>query len=370
MSFGRQVKKHGKPANIAQFHPQLDSLGLKIIQVTADGNCFFRALADQLEGNEEEHGKYRHMVVQYIMKHRQEFEPFIEDDVPFDEYCKSMEKDGTWAGNMELQAASLVTRSNICIHRVMSPRWYIRNFDSRGTCMIHLSYHDGEHYNSIRLKEDPGNGPARQIVIKVLQELDGDIDAAIETLRAGVGTDEDLVEHDEFPDENVANNGHYENGDYEDPEAPQQSKIPDPNRASDDLQIHDDDSSQPDDKKIPRNKACPCGSKKKYKACCGTRTRKSSPEPVITEVVQILSNMLLFTRTARVTHGRVEMVETCQHGTLYEIWAIQQVGAAVNMPCSKNQSSPVIRWATCMRSMEGWEKHDRRSIFNIHALPT
>lgn len=46
------------------------------------------------------------------------FEPFIEDDVPFDEYCQSMEKDGTWAGHMELQAASLVTRSNICIHRV------------------------------------------------------------------------------------------------------------------------------------------------------------------------------------------------------------------------------------------------------------
>lgn len=46
------------------------------------------------------------------------FEPFIEDDVPFDDYCKSMEKDGTWAGHMELQAASLVTHSNICIHRV------------------------------------------------------------------------------------------------------------------------------------------------------------------------------------------------------------------------------------------------------------
>ena len=46
------------------------------------------------------------------------FEPFIEDDVPFDEYCESMEKDGTWAGHMELQAASLVTHTNICIHRV------------------------------------------------------------------------------------------------------------------------------------------------------------------------------------------------------------------------------------------------------------
>lgn len=51
-------------------------------------------------------------------KYREQFEPFIEDDVPFDEYCQSMGKDATWAGHMELQAASLMTRNNICIHRV------------------------------------------------------------------------------------------------------------------------------------------------------------------------------------------------------------------------------------------------------------
>ena len=28
--------------------------------------------------------------------------------------------------------------------------------------------------------------------------------------------------------------------------------------------------------KIPRNKACPCGSKKKYKSCCGTVSGRSS----------------------------------------------------------------------------------------------
>lgn len=158
-----QVKKQGKQAAIS-----LDALGLKIIKVTADGNCFFRALADQLEGNEEEHGKYRSMVVQYIVMNREMFEPFIEDDVPFDEYCQSMEKDGTWAGHMELQAASLVTRRNICIHRNMSPRWYIKNFEDRAARMVHLSYHDEEHYNSVRLKEDPCNGPAMPIIIKML----------------------------------------------------------------------------------------------------------------------------------------------------------------------------------------------------------
>ena len=30
-----------------------------------------------------------------------------------------MMKDGTWAGNMELQAGSLVTSRNICIHMVL-----------------------------------------------------------------------------------------------------------------------------------------------------------------------------------------------------------------------------------------------------------
>ncbi|KAG5614650.1 hypothetical protein H5410_014474 [Solanum commersonii] len=32
----------------------------------------------------------------------------------------------------------------------------------------------------------------------------------------------------------------------------------------------DEHTSQEDEKKIPRNKACPCGSKKKYKSCCGS----------------------------------------------------------------------------------------------------
>lgn len=36
------MKQHGKQADIAQFRSQLDAQGLKIIRVTADGNCFFR----------------------------------------------------------------------------------------------------------------------------------------------------------------------------------------------------------------------------------------------------------------------------------------------------------------------------------------
>ncbi|KAK2448893.1 Cysteine proteinases superfamily protein [Trifolium repens] len=70
-------KKQGKQDDTAQFRTQLDALGLRIVEVTADGNCFFRALADQLEGNEEEHRKYRSMVVKHILITRRRLSPLL-----------------------------------------------------------------------------------------------------------------------------------------------------------------------------------------------------------------------------------------------------------------------------------------------------
>ncbi|XP_057482510.1 OVARIAN TUMOR DOMAIN-containing deubiquitinating enzyme 7-like isoform X2 [Actinidia eriantha] len=323
------IKKHGKQGDMSEFRAQLDALGLKIIQVTADGNCFFRALGDQLEGNEEEHEKYRSMV-----KNRDMFEPFIEDDIPFDEYCESMGKDGMWAGHMELQAASLVTHCNLCIHRNMSPRWYIQNFNNREAQMLHLSYHDGEHYNSVRLKEDTSTGPARPIIIKadadlsatshrakvaatkskgegvktvilaesvklvmagsgsedakkveqVLQEVGGDIDAAIEFLIEEQGA-EYLIGGKNLPSPTDISHGDNRNESYEqhNEEIKDGSATPEP--SSDQERNHDKINSQQDAKKIPRNKDCPCGSKKKYKACCGAVSGRSSAKFAIKQAV-------------------------------------------------------------------------------------
>lgn len=41
--FDWQNKKPGKSPDISQFRAQLDLLNLQIVQVTADGNCFFRS---------------------------------------------------------------------------------------------------------------------------------------------------------------------------------------------------------------------------------------------------------------------------------------------------------------------------------------
>lgn len=46
--FIRQAKNHGKQADISEFRAQLDALGLKIIQVTSDRNCFFRFVLSKI----------------------------------------------------------------------------------------------------------------------------------------------------------------------------------------------------------------------------------------------------------------------------------------------------------------------------------
>lgn len=65
---------------------QLSTHGLTVREMTADGNCLFRALSDQLEGNTRNHLLHRRAVVQYIRDHRGDFEPFIEDNQQFDNY--------------------------------------------------------------------------------------------------------------------------------------------------------------------------------------------------------------------------------------------------------------------------------------------
>ena len=55
-------------------------------------NCLFRALGDQLDGHSKHHLKHRQDVVDYMVQHRDDFEPFVEDDVPFQRHglCSSL----------------------------------------------------------------------------------------------------------------------------------------------------------------------------------------------------------------------------------------------------------------------------------------
>ena len=118
--------------------------------MAADGNCFFRALSDQRWGGDSHHAALRRDVVEYMKKNREAFEPFIEDDEKWDTYVARMSEDGAWAGNVELQAASVVCFANLCVHQAGQPRWEITNYPNADR-FFHVAYQDGDHYNSVRL---------------------------------------------------------------------------------------------------------------------------------------------------------------------------------------------------------------------------
>ncbi|RNA29392.1 OTU domain-containing 3 [Brachionus plicatilis] len=161
--------------NYVSFSKQLEKLSLELRDITGDGNCCFRALSDQMEGNESQHLVYRKQVCQYIRQNRAEFEPFIaalieEEDGPkkpskldsFEQYLKSMEQAGTYADNLCLVAFARLNQLNINIHQISLPIWTISGVNThlnRSVRELHLSYHNGEHYSSIRPLGDKSKMP-------------------------------------------------------------------------------------------------------------------------------------------------------------------------------------------------------------------
>ncbi|XP_073173163.1 OTU domain-containing protein 3 isoform X2 [Lepidochelys kempii] len=113
----------GAAQEFVSFGNQLQALGLKLREVPGDGNCLFRALGDQLEGHSRNHLKYRQETVDYMIKQREDFEPFVEDDVPFERHVANLAKPGTFAGNDAIVAFARNNQMNVVIHQLNAPLW-------------------------------------------------------------------------------------------------------------------------------------------------------------------------------------------------------------------------------------------------------
>ena len=147
-------KKKKKNKNIKnEFKKELKSLGYYIREVEGDGNCLFRSVCEQLEGNEDDYQKYRDICVDYMKDNKEEFQPFIEDDQTIDEYIEEMSKDKEWGGNLEIYSLSKALKVNFYIYIYQHPIYIVKNFDDP-KYNIMLTYHDGKHYNSLRKLEE------------------------------------------------------------------------------------------------------------------------------------------------------------------------------------------------------------------------
>ena len=147
--------------DLTKFRSQLSKLGLRLREVVGDGNCLFRALSDQIDGSCSNHELYRQSVADYMVLHREDFEPFVEDDVPFDEHIASMRTTRTFAGNDAIVAFSRIHAVHIIIHQLNSSCLHFHGSDRLDARQLHISYHNGNHYNSIRWLEDGNNETAR-----------------------------------------------------------------------------------------------------------------------------------------------------------------------------------------------------------------
>ncbi|GLJ06377.1 hypothetical protein SUGI_0037580 [Cryptomeria japonica] len=152
--------------NAAKYRAHFDELGLKVVETEQDGNCMFRALADQLYGDQEQHETCRRMVVNYMIRHPQQFTDFFEGgDEGFQEYCEEMADDGVWGDNLELQAASLLFHTNILLYVLKDKRIEITkidNFHGSNASAIRLSYRNGSHYDSLHVITEDNEG-AQQV---------------------------------------------------------------------------------------------------------------------------------------------------------------------------------------------------------------
>ncbi|KAM6435521.1 OTU domain-containing protein 3 isoform 2-T2 [Liasis olivaceus] len=139
---------------------QLRGLGLRLREVPGDGNCLFRALGDQLEGHSRNHLKYRQETVAYMIKQRGDFEPFVEDDVPFEKHVANLAQPGTFVGNDAIVAFARNNQVNIIIHQLNAPLWQIHGTDKSNARELHIAYRYGEHYDSVRKLNDNSAAPA------------------------------------------------------------------------------------------------------------------------------------------------------------------------------------------------------------------
>lgn len=176
-------KKRSKPAD-GDLDAQLAALGLAAKDVLGDGNCLFRSLSDQLNGNPNDHAKLRAQTVAHMRENPDLYVHFIDVDVDakigrkskikgtgdertsngFRAYLERMARDGVYAGNLELVAFSRLSGRDIVVHQAAQPPWIVHCSDTGSSASgspLHIVYLDYEHYQSVRpLAGTTKTGPA------------------------------------------------------------------------------------------------------------------------------------------------------------------------------------------------------------------
>jgi len=148
-----QLLQHVDPATLSR---RLSTKNLQIIPMAKDGNCMFRSIADQLFGDADgHHEEVRRRCMDYMQQERDHFSQFVTED--FNTYLNRKRKDATFGNHLELQALSELYNRQILIYTTDENPINIFQDDYKTEYPpFQLSYHYGNHYNSVRNPNNPG----------------------------------------------------------------------------------------------------------------------------------------------------------------------------------------------------------------------
>lgn len=135
--------------------------GLTETFIRPDGHCLFSACAKVLPNDvvkksgpySEEYQNVRYAAADFMVKHRDTFEPFMEE--PFDSYVIKIKDTAEWGGELELEAISGFYK--VAINVLQSDgrvEKYQRPVNGTDVPLLWLAYYKhsfglGEHYNAL-----------------------------------------------------------------------------------------------------------------------------------------------------------------------------------------------------------------------------
>eukprot|EP01125_Pyxidicula_operculata_P015608 TRINITY_DN5322_c0_g2_i1.p2 TRINITY_DN5322_c0_g2~~TRINITY_DN5322_c0_g2_i1.p2 ORF type:complete len:401 (-),score=70.19 TRINITY_DN5322_c0_g2_i1:42-1244(-) len=133
----------------------LSKCGLRIAEMAKDGNCMFRSIAHQIFGDPERHMEVRKSCTEWMLKERNHFSQFITED--FELYIERKKMETTYGNHLELQAVSEVYNRPIHVYSNDEKPMVVAqgNYTTQNNLPIRLSYHYGNHYNSVYDPKEP-----------------------------------------------------------------------------------------------------------------------------------------------------------------------------------------------------------------------
>ena len=187
-------KDKGKPPRPPLNGPEsrlalrLDVHGLEEFAVRGDGNCQFRALADQLWRNEDDHAELRALAVAQLRAAPSLYEGFVPSD--FSSYCSSMAREGEWGDHVTLKAVAdyfglrinLVTSFESECFLQIDPEESMKKSKRE----LWLSFFAEVHYNSIYPK---GEGLKGRLLAHPLRAMKEGVERVGAVLQETFGTD-------------------------------------------------------------------------------------------------------------------------------------------------------------------------------------